>query len=277
VVGDADPAQTGPVERRAATDGGERASVAVIVGGGGALGSASAVALAKRDFRCLLTGPTPESLERAAKAVTDAGGEALAVPADASVETDVVRVFDECRKRWGPCDVLVHAAAIQGPTSPLLDVSYADWESVMRVNLGSVFLCTREALGHMVTRRRGAIVLVSSADALRGFPMTGPYAATKSALAGFARAISAEAGADGVRINVLTPGPMPEAAIYQTAVSGIARQLGLEADEVLEHVTGASRAYAASDIARGTVFLATSDSEPMTGQVLVMDSLLTHS
>jgi NAD(P)-dependent dehydrogenase (short-subunit alcohol dehydrogenase family) len=254
-----------------------RGSNAVIVGGGGALGAASAVALAQRGVACLVTGPTTESLQRTVLAVAQAGGRAIAVTADAADERDVERIFAACREQLGPCDILLHAAAIQGPTAPLVDISLREWESVMSVNLGSVFLCTREALRQMVPRKCGSIVLVSSADALRGFPMTGPYAATKSALTGFARAISAETRDEGIRVNVLSPGPMPEAAIYQTAVSGIARRLGLQAADLVATVTGARRGYDARDIARGAVFLATSDSMAMTGQSLVMDSLITQA
>ncbi|HEY4452119.1 MAG TPA: SDR family oxidoreductase [Solirubrobacteraceae bacterium] len=250
--------------------------VAVIIGAGGALGSASALALAKRGMRCVLAGPTESSLRRAAASIAAARGEATTVCADAGEEQGAKLIFDHGRARFGPCDVLVHSAAIQGPTAPLSEITLAQWEAVMRVNLGSVFLCAREALREMVPRGRGSIIFVSSSDALRGFPMTGPYAASKSALTGFARALAAEAGGAGVRVNVLSPGPMPEASIYQEAVSGIAARLGVGADELLGQVTGAQRAYSAAEIASGTVFLASEDSSPMTGQSLVMDSLLTQ-
>jgi NAD(P)-dependent dehydrogenase (short-subunit alcohol dehydrogenase family) len=249
---------------------------AVIVGGGGTLGAASAVVLAQRGFACLVTGPTAESLQRTVNAVEHVGGRAVAVQADASDERDVERIFATCLRELGPCEVLLHSAAIQGPTAPLVEISLTEWESVLNVNLGSVFLCARAALRQMLPRHSGSIIFVSSADALRGFPMTGPYAATKSALTGFARALSAEAREDGVRVNVLSPGPMPEAAIYQTAVAGIARELGMEAADVVATITGARRSYAARDIARGVAFLATSDSTAMTGQSLVMDSLITQ-
>jgi NAD(P)-dependent dehydrogenase (short-subunit alcohol dehydrogenase family) len=251
-------------------------AVAVIVGGGGALGAASAVALAQRGFACLVSGPTPQSLQRTVRIVEQNGGRAIAVPADASDERGVERIFAACEEQLGPCDVLLHAAAIQGPTAPLVDISLSEWESVLSVNLGSVFLCARAALRQMLPRKQGSIVFVSSADALRGFPMTGPYAATKSALTGFARALSAETRDEGIRVNVLSPGPMPEAAIYQTAVGGIAKRLGMRAGDIVANVTGARRGYDARDIARGVVFLATSDSTAMTGQSLVMDSLITQ-
>lgn len=255
-----------------------RDSVSVIVGGGGALGSASAVALAERGSSIVVTGPTQRTLDKTVRAVTAAGGEAMAVRGDASKEADVERVFNLCRDRFGPCDVFVHAAAVQGPTARLVDISLEQWESVMRINLGSVFLCARAALRQMVPNGKGSIILVSSSDALRGFPMTGPYAATKSALTGFGRALAAETRGTGVRVNVLSPGPMPEAAIFRTAISGIASQLGIQPEDVLRTVTGdagALRNYDPREVARGVVFLATPDSSMMTGQSVVMDSLFT--
>lgn len=260
---------------RALADAGE-SSVAVIVGAGGQLGGQSALALARRGIACVLSGPREETLASTLEALRALGGEAIAVVGDASEEADVRRVFAACRQRFGPCDVLVHAAAIQGPTAPLPEISLAEWEQVLRVNLGSVFLCAREALQDMASRGHGAVVLTSSADALRGFPMTGPYAASKSALTGLARALAAEGASSGVRVNVLSPGPIPAAAIFKTAIGGIAARMGVAPERLLGEVTGAERSYSAAEIAQGVVFLATSDSGPMTGQSLVMDSMLTQ-
>src|SRR6201999_701758 len=131
-----------------------------------------------------------ERLELSAARVAEAGGEAIVVPADAGSEPDVAAVFALCEDRFGACDALVHAAAIQGPTAPVGEVSVAEWSEVMRVNLLSAFLCSRAAIAAMAPRGRGSIVLVSSADALRGFPMTAPYATSKAGLIGLARALS---------------------------------------------------------------------------------------
>jgi len=250
--------------------------VAVIIGGAGAIGRASAVELAKRGASCVLNGRTEVALEESASLLAELGVPAIVISGDAGDEEVVRHVFNACDEAFGPCDVLVHAAAIQGPTAPIRDVTLAEWDQVLKVNLTSAFLCAREALARMIPRRRGSIILLSSADAVRGFPMTSPYASTKAALIGLARSLSAEVKAEGVRVNVLSPGPVPEAAIFHTAVNGIAAQMNLDPAEFLESVLGSAdgdRGIDGAAIARGVAFLAGPDSEVMTGQVLVMDSV----
>jgi NAD(P)-dependent dehydrogenase (short-subunit alcohol dehydrogenase family) len=250
--------------------------VAVIIGGAGAIGRASALELANRGMSCVLNGMTQDTLEESASLLADVGVRAVVVQGDAGSEDVVKRVFAACDEEFGSCDALVHAAAIQGPTAAVGDIGLAEWDQVLRVNLTSAFLCAREALSRMIPRRSGSVIFLSSADAVRGFPMTSPYASSKAALIGLARALSAEAKIHGVRVNVLSPGPVPEAAIFQTAMKGMAGQLSLAPGEVMESVLGSvqgGRDIDAAAIAHGVAFLAGPDSSVMTGQVLVMDSV----
>jgi NAD(P)-dependent dehydrogenase (short-subunit alcohol dehydrogenase family) len=251
--------------------------VAIITGGGGVLGTASAAALARRGYDVVVTGRTQAKLDASAAGVEAAGQRAIAIAGDVSDEAHVERVFETAERELGPCDALLHAAATHGVPMELKDAPLSEWESVM-TNLRSTFLCTRAALRQMVPRRTGSIVLVASAGILRGFPLAAPYAATKSALPGFARTLAAEVSPDGVRVNVLTPGAMPDAAIYQSAMPGIAEQLGFDPDkgeELLVSMSALRRVCTPVEIARAVVFLATDDSSLMTGQNLVVDAGLT--
>jgi len=250
--------------------------VAVIIGGAGAIGRASAVELARRGVSCVLNGMTQSTLEESASLLADVGARAAVVQGDAGDEGVVKRVFEACDEEFGSCDILLHAAAVQGPIAPVEAIALAEWDQVLRVNLTSAFLCAREAMTRMIPQGGGSVIFTSSADAVRGFPMTSPYASTKAGLIGLARALSAEAKADGIRVNVLSPGPVPEAAIFQIAMSGMAGQLDLPPGEVMSSVLGSmhgGRDIDAAAVARGVAFLAGSDSSAMTGQVLVMDSV----
>jgi NAD(P)-dependent dehydrogenase (short-subunit alcohol dehydrogenase family) len=252
-------------------------SVVVITGGGGVLGRATAVALARRGWIAVVTGRTQQSLDDTVAAVRGAGSEAAAVAGDVSDEKHVEQVF-ETAARLGDADAVLHAAATHGTPMRLADVPLEEWEHVMATNLRSTFLVTRAALRLMVPRGRGSIVLVASAGILRGFPLAAPYAAAKSALPGFARTLAAEVSPDGVRVNVLTPGAMPEAAIYQSAMPGIAEELGFDPDkgqELLESMSALRRACTPAEIAKAAAFLLTDDSSLMTGQNLVVDAGLT--
>lgn len=206
--------------------------VAVITGGGGGLGRAAAVALAERGFAVAVTGRTAATLEETVRAVEARGGRALALARDAADEEHVGRLFAAAAE-LGACEILLHGAATHGTPMRLADVPLEEWERVIPTNLRSTFLCARAALRRMLPRGRGSIVLVASAGILRGFPLAAPYAATKSALVGFARTLAAEVGPEGVRVNVLTPGAMPETAIYRSAMPGIARKLGFPPEESL--------------------------------------------
>jgi NAD(P)-dependent dehydrogenase (short-subunit alcohol dehydrogenase family) len=250
----------------------------LITGGGGVLGSATAVELARRGWNVVVTGRTQASLDTTVEAVERAGASAVAVAGDVSDEAHVERVFEAALGAFGPVDAVLHAAATHGTPMRLVDVPLAEWEHVMATNMRSTFLVTRAALRQMVPRRSGSIVLVASAGILRGFPLAAPYAATKSALPGFARTLAAEVSPEGVRVNVLTPGAMPDAAIYKSAMPGIAKELGIDPDkgqELLESMSALRRACTPEEIARAAAFLLTNDSSLMTGQNLVVDAGLT--
>jgi NAD(P)-dependent dehydrogenase (short-subunit alcohol dehydrogenase family) len=252
--------------------------VVVITGGGGGLGRATAVELARRGWDSVVTGRTQASLDETVAAVQSAGARAVALAGDVSDEAHVEAVFDTAAREFGPVDAVLHAAATHGTPRRLVDVELAEWEHVIATNLRSTFLVTRAALRQMLPRRRGSIVLVASAGILRGFPLAAPYAATKSALPGFARTLAAEVSPEGIRVNVLTPGAMPDSAIYKSAMPGIAEELGFDPDqgqELLESMSALRRACTPEEMARSTAFLLTDDSSLMTGQNLVVDAGLT--
>jgi len=250
----------------------------VITGAGGGLGGATATLLAERGYPLVLTGRTLASLEATAQRVTDAGGAAEVVVGDASDEAHIDAVFAAATERFGGCEALLHAAATHGTPMRLVDVPLSEWEHVMSTNLRSTFLVSRAALRLMVPRRRGSIVLVSSAGVLRGFPLAAPYAATKSALVGYARTLAAEVSPDGVRVNVLTPGAMPDTAIFHSAMPGIAHEMGFTEEQMvplLEGMSALRRPCTCEEIARAAVFMLTDDASAMTGQNLVVDAGLT--
>lgn len=250
----------------------------VITGAGGGLGSATAALLAQRGYPLVLTGRTAQTLDTTAERVRAAGVEAVTVVGDASDEQHIENVFDAAEERFGGSEAVLHAAATHGTPMRLSDMSTDEWDMVMRTNLRSTFLCTRAALRQMLPRGHGSIVLVASAGVLRGFPLAAPYAATKSALLGYARTLAAEVGPEGVRINVLTPGANPDTAIFHSAMPGIAREMGYSEEEMvplLEGMSALRRPCTAAELARAAAFLLTDDASAMTGQNLVVDAGLT--
>ena len=251
--------------------------VAVVTGGGGGLGRNVSTDLAKRGVPVVVTGRTQSTLDETVADVKAAGGEAVALAGNVSDEGHIERLFALTESTFGPCTVLIHAAATHGTPMRLVDVSVEEWHHVMNTNLLSTFLTTRAALKQMLPAKRGSIVLVSSAGVLRGFPLAAPYAASKSALLGFARTLAAEVSPEGVRVNVLTPGAMTTTAIFDSAMPGIAEAMGFSEDEMIPLLEGMSamrRAATVEEMGKTALFLAL-DATAMTGQNLVADCGLT--
>jgi 3-oxoacyl-[acyl-carrier protein] reductase len=117
----------------------------------------------------------------------------------------------------GRLDVLVHSAGVRGVHQPVVgyvdgqdrlhEMSDEEWQRVLSVNLHGTFHCVRAALRHMVPRRGGAIVTLSSVAGLAGMPRTAQYSATKAAVRAFSQAVAQEAIEYGVRVNIVAPGP----------------------------------------------------------------------
>ncbi len=251
--------------------------VALVTGGGGGLGRNVSVELAQRGVSVVVTGRTQATLDETMAAVKAVGGEALALAGDVSDKQHIDKLFALTSSSFGPCSVLIHAAATHGTPMRLVDVSVEEWNHVVNTNLFSSFLVTQAALKQMLPTGRGSIVLVSSAGVLRGFPLAAPYAATKSALLGFARTLAAEVSPEGVRVNVLTPGAMTTTAIFDSAMPGIAKAMGFSEDEMIPLLEGMSamrRAATVEEMGKTALFLAL-DATAMTGQNLVADCGLT--
>lgn len=251
--------------------------VAIVTGGGGGLGRNVSTDFAKRGVSVVVSGRTQSTLDETVAAVRSVGGRAISLAGSVDDEGHIEELFATSESAFGPCTVLVHAAATHGTPMRLVDVSIDEWNHVINTNLLSTFLTTRAALRQMVPEKRGSIVLVSSAGVLRGFPLAAPYAASKSALLGFARTLAAEVSPDGIRVNVLTPGAMTTTAIFDSAMPGIARAMGFGEDEMIPLLEGMSamrRAATVEEMGKTALFLAL-DATAMTGQNLVADCGLT--
>ena len=252
--------------------------VAVVTGGGGGLGRNISTDLAKRGASVVVTGRTQKTLDETVAAVKSVGGNAIALAGDVSDEAHIEKLFQLSESTFGPCSVLIHAAATHGTPMKLTDVSVKEWNHVINTNLFSSFLTTRAALKQMIPAKAGSIVLVSSAGVLRGFPLAAPYAASKSALLGFARTLAAEVSPEGIRVNVLTPGAMTTTAIFASAMPGIAAEMGFTEDEMIPLLEGMSamrRAATVEEMGKSALFLAL-DATAMTGQNLIADCGLTN-
>lgn len=165
--------------------------IAIVTGAGSGIGRAAALALLSDGYRVALAGRRPEPLEEVA-AQSGAGDRALAVPTDVTDEQSVARLFRTCVQHFGGLDVLFNNAGRGAPAVPLEDLTLAQWQQVVDVNLTGMFLCIREAFRVMKAKNPpgGRIINNGSISAHAPRPLSAPYTATKHAVSGLTRSAS---------------------------------------------------------------------------------------
>ena len=185
----------------------------------------------------------------------------------------VARLFADAQSALGGLDALVNNAGIAGPTAPCEDVSLADWERTLAVNLTGQFLCAQRAIPLLKSSANASIANLSSAAGRFGFPNRVPYAATKWGVIGFTKTLSMELGAFGIRVNAICPGPVAGERI-ERVFAGKAELRGVPVDVIREEIVGHTslrRLVGADDIANAIVFLASPAGANISGHALPVD------
>ena len=180
--------------------------VVLVTGGGRGIGAATAKLLASQGYSvCINYRQLAESAAEVVAAIVAAGGQALAIQADVSDESQVVSLFDETERRLGRITHLVNNAGALFTQSRLVDIDLERFNKVMLANTTSCFLCLREAARRMAPG--GAIVNLSSVAAQLGAPFEYvDYAAAKGAVNSLTRGLAKELAGEGIRVNAVSPG-----------------------------------------------------------------------
>jgi len=181
--------------------------IAIVTGAAGGLGKAIALLFAREGADIAILDRKAEGAEAVARQMRDLGRRGLAVVADVSDETQVgaamARIFGEL----GEPDILVNNAGID-TTSTVEEMPTEMWDEMIRINLRSVFLCTRAVLPAMRRKGYGRIVNISSQLAHKGGAQMAHYAAAKAGILGFTRSLSYEVAKDNITVNAICPGPV---------------------------------------------------------------------
>jgi NAD(P)-dependent dehydrogenase (short-subunit alcohol dehydrogenase family) len=182
-----------------------QAQVALVTGGGTGIGQGIALALAREGARVVVCGRRPQPLQRTTAAISEAGGEAVAVQADVSDSRDVEHLVNTTRERYGTVDILVNNAGIGGG-GPIHAHSIEAWDHIMAVNLRGPFLLCRAVLPLMREKQRGHIINISSESGLEYYKGSGAYGVSKHALNALSEYIQRENQELGIRVDVICPG-----------------------------------------------------------------------
>jgi NAD(P)-dependent dehydrogenase (short-subunit alcohol dehydrogenase family) len=247
---------------------GQAASLALVTGGAGDIGSEIARALAAQGARVVLADRRdPQAV---AQRLCADGHDAEAHQLDVTSADGWDALAGRVQRRGFPLAVLVNAAGIEGDAGRLWEQSPAGFETVMRVNCTGTFLGMRAILPLMRRAGSGAIVNVSSTAGMLGLPGMAPYVASKHAVIGLTRAAAAEVAKDGIRVNAVCPGPTAGrmiAAIEEGARPGAAER----AREIYEAAIPLRRYAEPTEVAATVAYLASPAASYITGAVLPID------
>jgi len=171
--------------------------VAIVTGGYGGLGQAIVERLTTAGARVII-------LDRKRP---DAGSPTSirSYQVDVTEEASVTAAVDHVLATYGRLDILVNNAGVQGPISPLLEVSLHQWQETLAINLTGAFLCSKAVVPHMVKAGWGRIINISSVQGKEGTALAGPYAVSKAAQITLAKVMGRELATSGVTVNCITP------------------------------------------------------------------------
>ena len=239
---------------------------AIVTGATSGMGRATAVLFACEGASVVASGRDPERGRALVEEIRREGGRVEFVPGDVDLAETNERLVERCRRAFGPVDVAVCCAGMLGLGSAT-EVPLETWRQTIAVNLDAVFYLMRFALPDMQRRGGGSFVVVSSIVALKGFPNHAAYCASKGALVALVRQVAIDYGPK-VRVNALCPGPTDTPLIWDSAV---AFPDPAKAVEDAGKKTLMKRLGRPEDVARAALFLASSDSEWITGTSLTVD------
>jgi NAD(P)-dependent dehydrogenase (short-subunit alcohol dehydrogenase family) len=244
--------------------------VAVVTGSGRGIGRAIALAYAREGADLVLAARSLEALQETRAAVEALGRKALVVPTDIRHEENVRKLAEQALEHFGRVDILVNNSGIAGPTARLWEIAPAEWEETFAVNVTGTYLCCRAFLPSMIERRSGCIVIIGSMTGRRPLFGRTPYAASKMALLGLVRTLAWEIGPYGIRVNVISPGPV-EGERIEWVLRTQAQARGISVDEARRQFTSSSplgRLIPPDNIAEAAVFLASDKAASITGEDL---------
>lgn len=242
-----------------------KGKVAIVTGGARGLGKAYALRLAEEGASVVITDILDATEAR--HEIEQKGGEAITLYTDVTREESTQEMALKTLERFGRIDILINNAAIFADVDkkPFKDISLQEWDKMVRVNLTGTFLSCKAVYPQMAKQKKGKIINVSSSTFFIGIPNLIHYVTTKGSIVAFTRALARELGSDGICVNALAPGftvsdavkdnpTFPEAS-HQAAVGSRC----FKRDELPGDLLGA------------IVFLASDESDFMTGQTIVVD------
>ncbi|MFC0108629.1 3-oxoacyl-ACP reductase FabG [Kibdelosporangium aridum] len=241
--------------------------VALVTGAARGIGAAVAGRLAADGAAVVVLDLDEASGKATVDAIEAAGGRAIAIGADVTNAEQITAAADQAAEEFGSLDILVNNAGVTRDNL-LFKLSEQDWDTVIGVHLKGAFLASKAAQKHMVAKKYGKIVNLSSVSAL-GNRGQANYSAAKMGLQGFTRTLAIELGPFGINVNAVAPG-----FIVTEMTGATAERLGITPEELAARsaeITPVRRVGQPADIANTIAFLVNDESSFITGQTIYVD------
>ena len=242
-----------------------RDKVAIITGASRGIGAAIATQMAEEGAKVVLVSRKIEGLQAVADEIRGNGGDATPIACHAGDPEQRQDMLDQALKAYGKVDILVNNAATNPHFGPMLSIDERAWDKTFEVNVKGYFGMIQLVANHLRQRRaKGSIVNIASVAGTMGAPMQGVYGMTKAAVISMTKTLAMELGGVGIRVNAIAPG-LIETKFAQVLVDNDAIR-----SSIVDR-TAAGRVGQPRDIAGGAVFLASDESDYLTGDVMVID------
>lgn len=236
--------------------------VAIVTGAGQGIGKEIALEIAREGAVVVVSDINQKHIDATVKEIKRLGSDAIGVKADVSNSAEVEKLVKDVLGQFKTIDILVNNAGIY-PFVPLTEMKEEQWDKVLDVNLKGCFNCTRAVAPAMIKQKSGKIVNITSiAGAVVGYTNLAHYCASKGGILGFTRATALELAPHKINVNAIAPGAISTPG---TEV------MGEDALKQFEQAIPLKRIGEPKDIAKAAAFLASEDSNYITGQMIVVD------
>jgi NAD(P)-dependent dehydrogenase (short-subunit alcohol dehydrogenase family) len=241
--------------------------VAIVTGGAKGIGRGIVEALAAHGASVVVADLDLEEAGKTAEAAAREGAGARALALDVTSWEDNKRLAADVLAEFGQIDILVNNAGVS-KSIPFVDIDEAEWDRVFDVNVKGVFLATRAVLPHMIERRYGKIVNLSSMVGKEAIPLFVHYSASKFAVMGMTQGLAKETAEHGINVNAVCPGVV-RTPLWEPLLDQLSANKGITRDEAFaEFIAGIplGRPQETEDIGEVVAFLASEKARNMTGQ-----------
>jgi len=240
----------------------------LVTGASSGIGRATAIAFARAGARVAIADLDEAGGRETERMIAETGGEVFFLRTDVSRAAEVEALVEATVQRFGRLDAAFNNAGVLPPTKPLVEMTEADWNRTIDVDLKGVWLCMKYEIPRMLAQGGGAIVNTASVAGVIADPGMAPYVAAKHGVVGLTRAAAIEYSSRGIRVNALAPG-----GVKTQMIAGWMADTEFTRELIVRHAIG--RLAEPEEMAEAVLFLCSPGASFITGHVLLADGGLT--